>query len=106
MKTRSPYTELLYSLSPSTNVTESLKTFGVEEDTASAIAIRIIQGTECNPTAFADELKSALNCQVCEFSIDSLTKHCDFEAIKQLYKPSSVDRLIGEICTSIATKNI
>lgn len=106
MKTRSPYTELLYSLSPSTNVTESLKTFGVSEDATTAIALRIIPGTDSDTTSFIEDLKTALKCEIIDFSLDSLCANCDLDAIKQVYKSSDSSRFIGEICTVIATKNI
>lgn len=104
MKTRSPYTEILFSLSPSTNVTESLKTFGVNEQSTSAIAVRILETG--NDTQIENDLKTTLNCSVLEFSNENLIKQCDLEVVKQIYKPSSSSRFVGEICTTIATKNI
>ena len=106
MKTRSPYTELLFNLSPSTNVTESLKTFGVNEQSTTAIAVRFIQGTDKDSSTFPDELKNSLNCLVVDFSVDSLVKESDLAAIKQIYKISDENRLEGEICVLIASKNI
>lgn len=108
MKTRSPYTEILYSLSPSTNVTESLKTFGVVDGGESAIAVRILVNGEVLGD-FENELETKLNCLVEEFSLENLIKRCDLETVKQLYKPSANEtspRFYGEICSLIATKNI
>lgn len=104
MKTRSPYTELLFSLSPSSNVTESLKIFGVEETASEAIVVRFSEhsSTESSSSTLISDLESILNCQFEEFSI----KFCDLNLVKQVYKPSNEDRLIGEICSGIATKNI
>lgn len=107
MKTRSPYTEILYSLSPSTNVTESLLNFGVNEKSTEAIAVRILPGNCNDHTEFVDNLKSALKCEIVDFSFESLTANSDLDAIKLLYKTSTdSSRFIGEICTTIATKNI
>ena len=111
MKLRSPYTELLFNLSPSSNVTESLKTFGAAEDCTSAIAVRIVPET-CNDSAsaaFENDLRTVLNCETVEFT--KLTEKCDLAAIKQLYKPIASEtenqpRFIGEIVSLIATKNI
>ena len=103
MKTRSPYTELLYTLSPSTNVTESLTTFGITEGTTSAIAVRFSE--EGDICSLAEDLKTILDCAVYDFSLDNLVRECDMAAVKLVYKPTS-DRVIGEICSAIATKNI
>lgn len=108
MKTRSPYTELLYTLSPSKNVTESLKTFGINEESSKAIAVRFDfeQSTKC--CTLETDLKEALNCSIHELSFSNECE-CDFDfdldEIKQIYKPTS-NQIIGEICTIIATKNI
>ena len=104
MKTCSPYTELLFCLSPSTNVTESLKTFGVDEHAKEAIAVRFTESINYSGStdSFISELQNSLNCKVSEFS----TNFCDLKLVKDVYKPSNEDRLVGEICTSIATKNI
>lgn len=109
MKLRSPYTKLLFNLSPSSNVTESLKTFGVAEDCTSAVAVRIVPETCIDSAAFENDLKTGLNCETVEFT--KLTMNCDWAAIKQLYKPNASaaehkTRFIGEIVSLIATKNI
>ena len=111
MKLRSPFTELLFNLSPSTNVTESLKTFGVAEDCTSAIAIRIVNETSSDPCAFETDLKTGLICEISHFTTDNLTKLCDWAAVKQLYKPTVSEsenhsRFVGEIVSLIATKNV
>lgn len=106
MKTRSPYTEILFNLSPSTNVTESLKTFGVPENAKTAIAVRIIKDElVSDATVFESDLKNALKC---DFDCTSFVDNCDFELVKAIYKPSNTDemKIIGEICSTIATKNI
>lgn len=104
MKTKNPHTELLYSLSPSKNVTESLKTFGINEESTKAIAIRFYEsGAFCS---LETNLKDALNCKIIDFSDEALVYDCDFEAVKLIYKPTTSDRIIGEICTIISTKNI
>lgn len=110
MKLRSPYTELLFNLSLSTNVTESLKTFGVAEDCNTAIAVRIIpEAISSDSASFENDLKTGLNCEIIEFS--KLNQKCDWNEIKKLYKPTVSEtenhtRFIGEIVTQIATKNI
>ena len=82
-------------------MTESLKMFGAEESASEAIAVRFTEpsGSE---GSFASHLKSALNCIVSEFS----TEFCDLQLIKQVYRPTNEDRLVGELCAAIATKNI
>lgn len=109
MKLRSPYTELLFNLSPSSNVTDSLKTFGAAEDCTFAIAVRIVPEISTHSSAFENDLKNGLNCKIGEFS--KLCEKCDWTEIKKLYKPTTLEtdnqqRFIGEIVSLIATKNI
>lgn len=108
MKTRSPYTELLFALSPSNNVTESLKTFGAEEHATEAIAVRFTTSPDSAAVSvsdsFASDLEAALKCRVDEFS----TQFCDLLLVQQVYRPTTKDggRLVGEICSCLASKNI
>jgi tRNA threonylcarbamoyladenosine modification (KEOPS) complex Cgi121 subunit len=104
MKTRSPSTELLYALSPSTNVTESLETFGISSDTAAVIAVRFFDD---NIDSFIQDLESRLTFtfEDIQISIDTLCL-TDFSRIQALYRiqePANTDR---ECCTIIATKGI
>ena len=108
MKTKSPYTELLYTLSPSKNVTESLKTFGINENSSKAIAVRFDfeQEQSAKICTLETDLKKALNCSVYELSFaNDRELNFDLDEIKLIYKPTS-NQIIGEICTIIATKNI
>jgi hypothetical protein len=108
MRTRSPYTELLYALSPSTNVTESLMTFGINETSKCAIAVRFTEIDSESPSSSSsleEDLTAALNCDISDFSMDALVEQHDLISIKEVYKPTS-DHIIGEICTQIATKSI
>ncbi len=102
MKTRSKYTELLYSLSPSTNVTESLKTFGLLEGNTVAIAVRF----NCEDgEAFAQELQEKLNCTVLDYDASLFETFSDFESIKKTYKLSTTKPSL-EICSIISSKGI
>lgn len=108
MKTRVVYTELLYNLSPSTNVTESLKTFGIDFPShTSAIAIRLNHPFDAPD--FASELEQSIDCEATEFSLDSLTAEHDWPNIINVYKLTCTEyseKAFGEICTIISTKNI
>lgn len=102
MKTRSRYSELLYSLSPSTNVTESLKTFGLASDCKQAIAVRF----DCPyGEAFAAELESKLSARCLEYNPVAFESLADIEAIKKLYKLTTNTYSL-EICSIIASKGV
>lgn len=102
MKTRSQYTELLYNLSPSTNVTDSLKSFGLNDTNSSAIAVRF----NCEDgEGFAAELQEKLRCKVLEFDTILFEKFSDLDLIKKTYKLST-DKPSLEICTIISSKGI
>lgn len=102
MKTRSRYSELLYSLSPSTNVTESLKTFGLASDCKQAVAVRF----DCpDGEAFAAELESKLSARCQEYQPACFESMADIDAIKQLYKLTTNTYSL-EICSIIASKGV
>lgn len=102
MKTRSQYTELLYSLSPSTNVTESLKTFGYSESNSCAIAVRF----NCEDgEAFAKELEEELQCCALDFESKLFEQHANMDLVKRTYKLSA-SCPSKEICTIISSKGI
>ena len=80
-------------------------TFGVNEASTCAVAVRFsIEDSEFT-TTLEDDLIKHLNCTLLDFSLDALVEECDMVSITEIYKPST-DQLIGEICTSIATKCI
>lgn len=90
-------------------MTESLKTFGVEEQATEAIAVRFTEADVYKAGLFENDLVTILNCEISAFS----TEFCDLNLVKDVYKPSNSsnsdsnsNRFIGEICTTIATKNI
>ena len=102
MKTRSQYTELLYNLSPSTNVTESLKTFGLNVDNKVAIAVRF---NSVDGEAFAQELQEKLKCSAPDFDVSLFEQLADVELVKKTYKLSTSKPSL-EICSIISSKGI
>jgi EKC/KEOPS complex subunit CGI121/TPRKB len=102
MKTRSQYTELLYSLSPSTNVTESLKAFGFSDTNGCALALRF----NCEDgEGFARELQEKLKCSVLDFDISHFERFSDAELVRKTYKLSTSAASL-EICSIISSKGI
>ena len=91
-------------------MTESLKTFGAAEQATEAIAVRFTEADVYKAGLFENDLITILNCEISAFS----TEFCDLNLVKDVYKPSNSsnssdsdsNRFIGEICTTIATKNI
>lgn len=103
MKTRSKYTELLFSLSPSTNVTEALKTFGFSNQNSAAIAVRF----DCEDSeAFAQEMEERLKCTALQYDSSLFAKNSDLELVKKTYKLTTTGAPLKEICSIIASKGI
>ncbi|TPX33643.1 hypothetical protein SmJEL517_g03532 [Synchytrium microbalum] len=88
MKTRSLYSEILFNMSPSSNITESLKQFGVSDSTSSLILLFI--GDEAPSDEDVDVADSLI--QGNQASIFELAECCDTDLIKKLYKLSDAQQ--------------
>ncbi|XP_076369991.1 EKC/KEOPS complex subunit Tprkb-like [Tachypleus tridentatus] len=103
LKTKGIYSEILYNLSPSKNITESLKTFGIGENDTSILVLTINDedGTKVNSV-----VKGKL------VPLDTLSKHSNEQEIKKVYKIKEAEEncgcgsLLGSIVSRIAVKEI
>ena len=100
-KTRNLYTDLIYYLSPTTNIKESLQKWGVHEDSRNLLAVSFsVEGMQ--------QVQSAV--QGVQEPIHRLSEYCDFRAIQAAFEISDgeleLDRsLTAAVYSRIALKD-
>ncbi|XP_068714590.1 EKC/KEOPS complex subunit TPRKB-like [Montipora foliosa] len=104
MKTRTLHSEIIFSLSPSSNINDSFKKFGILDDTKEILVVMIGKGN-------ADEKISELSNLIkgTQVSLDVLETISDQGKIKKVYgisdKELQCDSLENGIISRIATKD-
>ncbi|KAF9155837.1 hypothetical protein BG015_008414 [Linnemannia schmuckeri] len=80
LATQNISSEIIYNLSPSKNIAESLKRFGITEDTTSLIAVKI----GGNPDEIMEEMSRTVDGNLVSFS--KLDQEKDMVKLRQYYK--------------------
>ncbi|KAF8977247.1 hypothetical protein BGZ46_007536 [Entomortierella lignicola] len=78
LSTQSLNSEIIYNLSPTKNIAESLKRFGITEDTTSLIAVKI----GGNPDEVLDEMSKTVDGILVSFS--KLDQEKDMDKLRQI----------------------
>ncbi|KAJ3350732.1 COPII coat GTPase [Entophlyctis luteolus] len=111
MKTKTLMSEILFSLSPSTSISDSLKHFGVADDSTSVYIIVPQREDMGEATAIVDKLRHMID-GVCT-PIDEFWARADIDAVKRVrsavYKLNSVtdtsrENLVDLVVSAIAAK--
>ncbi|KAF9340057.1 hypothetical protein BGZ91_003642 [Linnemannia elongata] len=104
LATQTISSEIIYNLSPSKNIAESLKRFGITEDTTSLIAVKI----GGNPDEIIEEMSRTVDGNLVSFS--KLDQEKDMTKLRQYYKidPKVTEdkEILNWIIGAIAMKNV
>ncbi|KAI7832262.1 kinase binding protein CGI-121-domain-containing protein [Gamsiella multidivaricata] len=104
LSTQSLNSEIIYNLSPTKNIAESLKRFGITEDTKSLIAVRI----GGNPDEVLADMSKTVDGILVSFS--KLDQEKDMAKLRQYYKidPKMTEdkAILNWIIGAMAMKNI
>ncbi|KAF9585492.1 hypothetical protein BGW38_002151 [Lunasporangiospora selenospora] len=104
LKTQTLSSEIVYNLSPTTNIAESLKRFGISESTTSLVAIKI--GGEAEEVM--EEMSKTVDGNLVSFS--KLDQEKDIEKLRKYYKidPKAKDdkTILNWIIGAMAMKSI
>lgn len=104
MKTRTLHSEILFNLSPSTNINDSFKKFGILDSTKDILAVMM---TKENAIGKISELSKQIKGTL--VALPSLTTVSDHEKIRKIYGISDEELQCGSlengIITRIATKD-
>ncbi|RHZ69510.1 hypothetical protein Glove_283g127 [Diversispora epigaea] len=104
LKTHNINSEIVYNLSPNTNINEALRRFGISDDSTNIVVVKV--GGEAN------EIKSHLTSliQGTETSLENLFKFGDLGIIKKYYKVDNkihdVKEILNIIVGSMAVKSV
>ncbi|KAJ1161458.1 hypothetical protein NDU88_001944 [Pleurodeles waltl] len=96
MKTRTLYSEVIFNLSPTNNISEAFKRFGLADSDCAAIIVLIEDETQCvNP----DEIISRVEGQ--QVPLAELSKITDIAKVKKLYKLTPQEEKIGTLLEGV-----
>ncbi|KAJ8928342.1 hypothetical protein NQ314_019072 [Rhamnusium bicolor] len=103
LTTKSIFTEVLFNLSLSKNITKSLQTFGIDDKDKHLLIVTFSREGEKNNDDVYKEIVGE------ELNLSDLTNFSDLNAIKKTYKISEKEHeeipLIDSIVSRIATKD-
>lgn len=104
MKTKTLHSEIVFNLSPSTNINESFKKFGILDSTTSVLVVIV---TQENANKKISEISKFINGE--QVSITALSTISDQEKIKKIYGISDEElqcsSLQDGVITRVATKD-
>lgn len=80
LRTKSLHSEILLALSPTSNIGEAFKRFGLKENTKNLFMIQITQDKTSNVD------KTLVKGDIIEFKDESIERMSDIETIKKIYK--------------------
>ncbi|XP_051547618.1 EKC/KEOPS complex subunit TPRKB [Myxocyprinus asiaticus] len=105
MKTRSLYSEIIFNLSPTNNISEAFKRFGIS-DSDGAVLIVLVHNKE--ETINIDDIISKVDGQ--QIPIEKVSDLTDAAKIKKLYKVAQLEEKCGSLLDAVvcrmATKDV
>ncbi|XP_048012096.1 EKC/KEOPS complex subunit TPRKB [Megalobrama amblycephala] len=105
MKTRSLYSEIIFNLSPTNNISEAFKRFGIS-DSDSAVHIVLVHNKE--ETLNIDDIISKVDGQ--QIAVDQVSDLTDAAKVKKLYKVAPQEEKCGSLLDAVvcrmATKDV
>ncbi|XP_070709850.1 EKC/KEOPS complex subunit TPRKB [Pempheris klunzingeri] len=105
MKTRSLYSEIIFNLSPTNNISEAFRRFGISDGNDSVLVVLVHTKDESQP--LSDITDKVNGRQVPVEDVSSLSDH---EKIKKLYKITPQEEKCGNLLDAIvcrmATKDV
>ncbi|XP_018941569.1 EKC/KEOPS complex subunit TPRKB isoform X2 [Cyprinus carpio] len=105
MKTRSLYSEIIFNLSPTNNISEAFKRFGIS-DSDSAVHIVLIHNKD--ETLNIEDIIGKVDGQ--QMAVDRVSDLTDVAKIKKLYKVAPQEEKCGSLLDAVvcrmATKDV
>ncbi|KAG5845834.1 EKC/KEOPS complex subunit TPRKB isoform X1 [Anguilla rostrata] len=105
MKTRSLYSEIIFNLSPTNNISEAFKNFGISDSDSAVQVVLVHADAEQNNM---DDILSKVDGQ--QISVHHISSLSNIAKIKKLYKVSPQEELCGSLLDAVicrmATKDV
>ncbi|KAJ3612426.1 hypothetical protein NHX12_020702 [Muraenolepis orangiensis] len=99
MKTRSLYSEVIFNLSPTNNISEAFKRFGISDTDDSVLVVLIT--TEGESQVLADVVEKVDGQQIPVAELSTLN---DVTQIKKLYKVTPQEEKLGSLLDSVVCR--
>ncbi|CAH1109208.1 unnamed protein product [Psylliodes chrysocephalus] len=103
LTTKTIYTEILFNLSPTKNISKSLQTFGIDEKDENLLVITLLKEGDKEDTDLFKKIDGE------EVSLDKLKNYADMNLIKRTYKiadkETNVTPILNSLVSRIATKD-
>lgn len=97
-KTRTVNAEIIYSLSPSTNISDAFKTFALGPGDRAVVVVILDDPDQARLLSIAKQIKG-----VC-IPMDQLSKHTDRSMIKKKYNISEAELTVGSLEDAVICK--
>ncbi|XP_018616787.1 EKC/KEOPS complex subunit TPRKB isoform X2 [Scleropages formosus] len=96
MKTRSLYSEVIFNLSPTNNISESFKKFGIA-DNDNTVLIVLIHSKE--DEYYIDDIRSKIDGE--QIPVELISTLSDVPKIKKLYKVTAQEDCVGTLLEAV-----
>lgn len=98
-KTKNIYSEIIYNLSQSTNISGAFKKFGIKDTSENVLLVMLHSSVEGNEV---DDV--ACKIEGTEVTVDSIASYSDPEAIAKEYQIMACEREISSLEDSVVTR--
>ncbi|XP_034019272.1 EKC/KEOPS complex subunit TPRKB [Thalassophryne amazonica] len=99
MKTRSLYSEIIFNLSPTNNISEAFKRFGIS-DGDNAVLVVLVHNKE--ESQLLSDIRAKVNGQ--QVPVEDVSSLSDLAKIKKLYKVTPQEEKCGTLLDGIITR--
>ncbi|KAJ5095760.1 hypothetical protein NUU61_005116 [Penicillium alfredii] len=86
LKSRNVHSEIVFSLSPTNNIADSFRKFGITDSTKDLLVVKVSESPEITHDSVATHLGSSIQGTPVPFDDETLSKISDVGKIKKLYK--------------------
>ena len=103
LKTKSEYTEILFNLSVSKNITQSLQMFGIEDSSNEILVVALKKADDEDVNEAFGQVRGE------EVDLEELSKFCDVKSVRKAYKVSDEEykdvAILDSVVSRIAAKD-